>query len=84
MLEPDPRLEGPDEHITLRRAGEIAGLSPSTLLVQARAGKLRAVKPAYKYLTTRRWLHAYLTEATARDRGNRKPLPAGYEPPAAW
>ena len=74
-------LEGADEHITLKRASDLSGLSTETLRVQANAGKLRTVKLGRDHLTTRRWLHHYLTEASERDKGNRKPLPEGYAAP---
>ena len=78
----DEGLEGPDELISLHRAGELSGLSPSTLRRQAYDGKLRARKLNPRMLvTTRRWLHAYLTEASERDKGSRLPLPEGYMPP---
>lgn len=75
------QLEAPDQYISLRRAGELSGVTPGTLKVQAVAGKLRTVKLARDLLTTRRWLHEYLLEATGRDKGRRKPLPEAYQPP---
>jgi hypothetical protein len=74
-------LEGPDEYISLRRAGELSGVRPTTLRVQARGGKLRTVKLERDLLTTRRWLHAYLMAAAERDKGSRLPLPADYQAP---
>lgn len=74
-------LEGPDEYISLARAAEISGLSPTTLRAQARAHKLRTVRTRREWFTTRRWLHAYLLGATRRDKGGRKPLPDDYIPP---
>jgi hypothetical protein len=75
------RLEGPDEYITLKRASALSGLKPSTLGVQAVAGKLKTIKPGHDLFTTRRWLHEYLTEADKRDKGRRLPLPEGYVTP---
>jgi hypothetical protein len=75
-------LEGPDELITLRRAGELSGVSQDTLRHQSIAGKLHTRKVGTRMLmTTRRWLHTYLREASERDKGRRKPLPDGYVPP---
>jgi hypothetical protein len=74
-------LEGPDQHITLRRASELSGVKPNTLRIQAIAGKLHTVKPARDLFTTRRWLHEYLTAASERDKGARKPLPDDYVAP---
>ena len=74
-------LEEPDVYITLKRAGEISGLSPNTLFIQARDGKLKTWQPARDLFTTRRWLHEYLMAASENDKGTRKPLPEGYVPP---
>jgi hypothetical protein len=74
-------LEGPDEYISLKRAGALSGVRPTTLRVQALAGKLRTVKLARDLLTTRRWLHEYLMAADERDKGARKPLPPDYQAP---
>lgn len=74
-------LEGPDDYISIRRASELGGVSAGTLRNQALAGKLATTKLAHDLLTTRRWLHAYLMAASARDTGRRLPLPEGYEPP---
>jgi hypothetical protein len=75
-------LEGADEFISLRRAGELSGLSPATLRRQAYDGKLQTKALGPRMLvTTRRWLHAYLAEASKRDKGARKPLPEGYVAP---
>ena len=68
-------------YITLRRAATIAGLSVATLRAQAQAGKLRTHRIGIERLTTRRWLHDYLTAADAQTRGRRKPLPEGYVAP---
>jgi hypothetical protein len=75
------QLEDPDEDITLRRAAALSGLSKATLHVQARAGKLQTIQPTRIRYTTRRWLHAYLMGAAARDTGKRKPLPPAYVAP---
>jgi hypothetical protein len=74
------RLEDPMELISLKRAGEISGLSPGTLNVQARNGRLKTVKPAHDWLTTRVWLHEYLMAREGRQ-GGRKPLPPDYVAP---
>jgi hypothetical protein len=74
-------LEGPDEMISLARAAEIAGLSPVTLGLQARKGRLQTVKPAHDRLTTRRWLHRYLQSRTGPQGGTPAPLPASYTTP---
>jgi hypothetical protein len=71
-------LEGPDEHITLKRAAEIAGLQPNSLKVKVHEGRLYATKLGRDWVTTRRHLHRYLT---ARSRGMVKPLPEGYQAP---
>jgi hypothetical protein len=76
------QLEGPDDPITLKRAGELSGVSPSTLRTQALAGKLRTNKLGPRtQVTTRRWLHEYLMEAAERDKGRRLPLPEDYVAP---
>jgi hypothetical protein len=72
-------MEDPMELISLKRAAQISGLSPETLRVQARAGRLRSVKPAHDHLTTRRWLHDYLLSRSAQS--DRKPLPPDYVAP---
>jgi hypothetical protein len=68
------------ELIGLKRAAEISGVAATTLRVQARRGRLRTVKPAHDLLTTRTWLHKYLT-AREGHQGPRKPLPADYVAP---
>ena len=74
-------LESPEVYITLKRAAALSGLSPNTLLIQARDGKLKTVQPARDRFTTRRWLHEYLQ---SRDtRGHAAPLPEGYVAPDA-
>ncbi len=72
------KLEGPDELIGLRRASGIAGLNMVTLAQAAQEGRLRAIKPANEWLTTRRNLHRYLAH---RRSGPRKPVPEGYLTP---
>jgi hypothetical protein len=74
-------LEQPDEYISLRRAAELSGLGLGTIRAQASAGKLRTHAVGYERLTTRRWLHEYLMEASKRDKGRRLPLPADYQAP---
>jgi hypothetical protein len=67
--------------ISIKRAAELAGLAPNTLRIQARAGRLRTVKPAHDLLTTRMWLHEYLRGREGRQGGHR-PLPPDYVTPA--
>jgi hypothetical protein len=74
------RLEDPMELIGLSRAAELSGLSAGTLRLLAAKGRLRTVKPSTDYLTTRVWLHEYLTSRGPRRRTT-KPLPPGYVPP---
>lgn len=76
-----PSLEGPDDHISLIRAGQLSARNPDTLRVQAVRGRLRTVKIGRDHLTTRRWLHEYLVEAKGRDKGRFLPLPADYAAP---
>jgi len=79
-------MEQPDQYITLRRAAQIAGLSYPTLKAQAKPRndtppRLRVARLGPRtVLTTRRWLHEYLT---GRDGTNTHaaPLPTGYQPP---
>jgi hypothetical protein len=73
-------LEGPMELITLKRAGEISGISPGTLRNVARKGKLRVRKEGRDNFTTRFWLHQYMmSRSTAHGKAN--PLPPGYVVP---
>jgi hypothetical protein len=74
-----PDLEGPDEYITLRRAGTISGLTPIALRSQCLSGRLRTLRAQNRRFTTRRWLHAYLMSRKAAS--GRKPLPPDYVPP---
>lgn len=79
-----PELEPPMQYITMQRASEISGLSPITLGNQARErnGKpprLRTTRLGHTLVTTRAWLHEYLS---SRDtRGHAAPLPADYVAP---
>lgn len=73
-------LEGPDEQITLKRAAELAGLTPATLRQQALAGRLQVAQPARDLFTTRRWLHQYLANRDVR-RKQAAPLPSDYVTP---
>jgi hypothetical protein len=72
-------LEGPDEHITLRRATQMSGLSRDTLSHAGHAGRLQMVQVGWHRYTTRRWLHAYLMSRNPES--GRKPLPADYVAP---
>lgn len=74
-------LEDTDEHISLIRAGELSGRDAGTLRVQAVRGKLHTVKIGRDHLTTRRWLHEYLTQAQQNNSGRFSPLPAEYVAP---
>jgi hypothetical protein len=70
-------LEAPDTPISMRRAGELAGLHPATLKQAAEAGRLVAIKPGHDWITTRRNLDGYLK---ARTKSNAAPLPDHYVP----
>jgi hypothetical protein len=72
-------LEGPDHYISLRRAGEISGLTAGALRIQVRSGRLRTIHAQNRRFTTRRWLHAYLL--SRRPESGRKLLPKGYVAP---
>jgi hypothetical protein len=72
-------LEAPDTPISMRRAGELAGLDPATLKQAAQGGRLAATKPGHDWLTTRRQLDEYLR---ARRKSNAAPLPNNYVPVA--
>jgi hypothetical protein len=74
-------LEGADAPISLARAAQLSGLSAHTLRHQAAKGLLRVERLGREQWTTRRWLHAYLMEASERDKGRRLPLPADYQAP---
>jgi hypothetical protein len=74
-----PDLEGPDELIPLRRAAEIAGVSIQDLRRYARQRRLRTIRRGQRYLTTRRWLHAYLM--SRKPESGREPLPPDYVAP---
>jgi hypothetical protein len=73
-----PKLEGPDDRITLARAAALAGLDAAWLRHAAQRGYLRAERPARDWFTSRRWLHHYLA---GRKRGVVKPLPPDYQTP---
>jgi excisionase family DNA binding protein len=73
-------MEEPMELITIKRAAEISGISPNTLRQQVRKERLRTVKPGHDLLTTRTWLHEYLTSRDATF-GKVKPLPPDYVAP---
>jgi hypothetical protein len=77
---PQTTLEGPDEYITLKRAGALAGMTDANLRMAANAGRLRTVRFGRTHVTTRRWLHAFLI---TRDDTRRRvtPLPANYVAP---
>jgi hypothetical protein len=74
-----PDLEGPDEHITLRRAAQMSGISRDTLSHAGHTGRLQMVQVGWHRYTTRRWLHAYLMSRKAAS--GRKSLPADHVPP---
>jgi hypothetical protein len=74
-------LEPSTQYISIARAAELAGLSAGTLSVQARRGTFRTVKLACDLVTTRQWLHEYLTNRDDRRGGQPAPLPEGYVPP---
>ena len=72
-------LEHPDVPISMKRAGELAGLDPATLKQAAQAGRLAATKPGHDWITTRRKLDRYLS---TRTKSNAAPLPNNYVPVA--
>jgi hypothetical protein len=72
-------LEGPDEHITIGRAAQISDLDAGTIRQQALNHRLRYVRIDGRFYTTRRWLHAYLTNRPVMS--GRKSLPPGYLAP---
>jgi hypothetical protein len=74
-----PDLEGPDDLITLARAGEIAGLAATSLVGPAILGRLRTIRDGRRRLTTRRWLHEYLMSRNPVS--GRKQLPPDYVAP---
>jgi hypothetical protein len=74
-------LEEPDELISLARAAALSGLHAGTLRNQAIAGKLKSLKVARDHLTTRRWLHDYLTARETARGGRPAALPADYVAP---
>jgi hypothetical protein len=74
-------LEGPDKYISLARAAQLSGLHPGTLRNQVLAGKLKAIKLARNYVTTRRWLHDYVIARTNARGGRPAALPDDYVAP---
>jgi hypothetical protein len=72
------KLEGADAPITLRRAAEIAGLTPNSLRRAAVDGRLEAKHIGRDWTTTRKLLHRYLA---GRRTGAIPPLPEDYETP---
>lgn len=73
-------MEGPDDYISLPRAAQIAGLSVNTIRAQVRNNKLKVVQFGTERLTTRKWLHEYLTSRDER-RQQSAPLPEDYQAP---
>jgi hypothetical protein len=68
------------ELITLKRAAEIADLSPGTLRNVVKNKRLRVRKEGRDNFTTRFWLHQYLMSRNTVH-GHTKPLPPGYVVP---
>jgi excisionase family DNA binding protein len=56
------RLRSPAEHLTLREAAKESGLSPTTLRVQIRNGRIRATKKGRDWLINDTDLENYLSE----------------------
>ena len=56
------RLESPEEYLTLREAAKESGLSPTTLRVQIRNGRIRATKKGRDWLINDTDLENYLSE----------------------
>jgi hypothetical protein len=81
MEEQPVDLDGADYPISLQQAGMICGKSPDVLRYHAHRGELRTTRTAEGMLTTRRWLHAYLTRPPTTHRGRRLPPPAGEGAP---
>jgi hypothetical protein len=73
-------IEGPDEHITLKRAAELSGLTPGTLKRIVNTRRLEAEKLGRDWVTTRRKLHRYL-ESRDPIRRQTAPLPPTYRTP---
>jgi excisionase family DNA binding protein len=61
----------PGDLLTLAEAADLAGLSPTTLRVQIRNGKLKAVKRGRDWWVTRRSLLDYMTQVS-RKTGSQK------------
>lgn len=56
------RLESPEEYLTLREAAKESGLSPTTLRVQIRNGRIKATKKGRDWLIGSTELFNYLSE----------------------
>src|SRR5436853_365872 len=70
-----------DELITLADAARLCGLTPATLRVKVRHGKLKSQLITRRLrMTTRRWLHEMLM-ARDPEEGPVKPLPPDYQAP---
>ena len=65
----------PYELMTLREAAERCGLSPTTLRVLIRNGRLNAVKRGRDWFTTVAYLEAYLASRNNRGSYRRKTGP---------
>ena len=81
----EDNLEQPDQYISLARAAALCGLSAGTLRVLANPRgdsppRLRTVRLGHDRLTTRRWLHDYLTGRNETNT-HAAPLPPGYQAP---
>ena len=63
------RISG--DALTLAEAAEETGLSPSTLRVQIRNGRLKATKVGRDWLVTRPALRAYLENRSPQGRRSR-------------
>jgi hypothetical protein len=74
-------LEGPHEYLSLARAPELSGRSTKTLHDRAALGQLHTVNIGQKWLTTRRWVHAYVMRTQASAKVRFRPLPEGYQAP---
>lgn len=57
----------PPGYLTLKEAAALAGLSPITLRVQIRNGRLKAVKVGRDWLVTRDEMRAYMKRVAARS-----------------
>ena len=72
-------LEGSDDLLPLSRAAALSGLPERMLEEHAVLGRLRAVRQAGEWRTSRRWLHVYLLNDLSEHRS--RPLPSGYVAP---